>query len=140
LNISLQRQETRLIVAGAPPELVQALRNMSRFCWFDHQESAERYSDTEFADYVGISTELLDARRDVSRAIANHLLRTGKRSMRRQAESRAVENAQRIWNDPQHQRIRKLVDPPASQKSFGMRADNAGGAGADEAPEEPKAP
>ena len=80
---------------------------MSLFCWYDQQEGPGGPEGER-----GISSELLNARRDVSRAIANHLLRTRSESERRQAEREAVENAQRIWNDPENQGFRDWINPP----------------------------
>lgn len=96
LQTHLQRQQTRLAVAGAPEVLGHALSDMSLICWADNKEDEER---------PGIDIEFLEARRKVLDAVGAHLLRRGTRRSRAKLQRDAVKNATRILNDPDNWRV-----------------------------------
>src|SRR5258708_3902640 len=64
----LQRQETRLAVAGTPEDLIKALRDISVLCWRDN------YQSREMGQEGGIASRLLNGRRALNRAIGAYLL------------------------------------------------------------------
>jgi hypothetical protein len=75
LNIHTEHIATRLTAAGVPADLITSLGAITRECWRSNQEIAG--FDDDGAEVHGISTDLLEARRDVVRAAGAYLLRTG---------------------------------------------------------------
>ena len=71
LRAHLERQTARMAVSGVPSELVAAFEEISQACWRDRRDSVEE--SCEDGD-VGISTQLLDARSAVHRALRAQLL------------------------------------------------------------------
>ena len=84
VQVALGRQEAPLTVADVPTDLVQALSHITRACWHDKHDSAERGDDGG-----GIAVELLEAKRRLQRTVAAYLLRTegrrGREDLRREA-------------------------------------------------------
>jgi hypothetical protein len=78
LEAHLERQQARLTVAGVPEDLVTAFQSISLACWRDLRDSRELSGGED----SGIAKELLEARREVHRAIRAHLLREKQRSSR----------------------------------------------------------
>ncbi len=101
LNLHLERQETRLAIVGISQDLIKALREVSVRCWRDLQESIELSG----GEQPGINTAFLDARRATNRAVGAYLLKRETRSARQKLERQAVEEVERVLNDPDNDRI-----------------------------------
>jgi hypothetical protein len=100
LEARLQRQETRLAIAGIPEDLVQALHDSTVFCWRDN------YHGLETTGQGGISSELLDGRRKANRAIGAYLLNRGTRSSREELRREVVEEVQELIDDRSRAHLR----------------------------------
>jgi len=96
LRAALQRQQTRMAVAGVPEDLLDAFRRINEACW-RYRRNEEEESGGEQS---GISTALLNAREEVHRAIRAHLLREHSRPRRRTLSNSAVSLADSALQRP----------------------------------------
>jgi hypothetical protein len=87
LQEHVQRQQSRLTIAGVPDDLVRALGAISIACWQDVRAHVERTDGLQ----AGIRGELLAARRAVHGATHAELLREGTRASRRRMTLTALD-------------------------------------------------
>jgi hypothetical protein len=90
LQAHIQRQQSRLIIAGVPGELVTALGLISVACWQDLRAHVERPDGVA----AGIRRELLAARTTVHGSARAELLCEGSRASRRQMRTTALRSVE----------------------------------------------
>jgi len=106
LNIQLERLDARLASEGISPDLIQALRDLSVYCWRDRTEMIEAVGE----ERAGISSELLEARRLIARACVTTLVSSGSRRRRAALSREALTEAHRVLTDGKYMHLR---EPPA---------------------------
>jgi hypothetical protein len=95
LNIQLEKQDTRLLFAGVPNDLVHALHDISEGCWRDLRFNDEMSG----GEQPGISADLIEARRLVIRAIGERLTRRTRRPSRDRLRHEAVAAVNKVFKD-----------------------------------------